>query len=131
MTREVRCPMRECRRRIAIDELPAHPAEQPCLHFIAAWGEGRDGMAREVLFGLEGNREFVIRNLRPAEIEPSTIDGVAEQIASATYASGHVAGDTAVFGDAHERDALGRSLSALILGPHPLAGLTPGWRERP
>jgi hypothetical protein len=51
VTHTVRCPMRECRRSIDIDALPAAPARPerpPCLHFIAAWGAGRGAMARSV-----------------------------------------------------------------------------------
>ena len=77
MPRLVRCPMRECRRSIDLDtlpQLPARPEPRPCLHYIAAWGGKRAAMIEEVLAGLAGNRELVIRNLRPPEVGPATIE---------------------------------------------------------
>ena len=133
MTREVRCPLPECRRRIDIDALPAwpeRPAQPPCLHFIAAWGDGRRSLAEEVLFGLDGNRELAIRNLRPREVEATQLEAVGEGFAEAVQRYAHIADATAAFGDPHERDAISRAVVQLILGPDPLASLTPGWRER-
>jgi len=138
-TPTVRCPMRECRRAIALGELPAFPAQPPhapCLHFVAAWGPppGRAPLAEEALFALEGNRELVIRNLRPAEVKPAAIeaqraelDVAARRFAHAVDAeSGDDATDDdpvvgpqpwgALFGDIHERDAVAREFARLLLG---------------
>ena len=133
MTREVRCPLPECRRRIDIDALPPWPEQPtppPCLHFIAAWGDGRRSLAEEVLFGLDGNRELAIRNLRPRDIEATQLEAVSEGFAEAVQRYAHIVDDTAAFGDPHERNAISRAVVQLILGTDPLAELTPGWRER-
>src|SRR5688572_30489367 len=77
MSTEVRCPMIECRRRIDLEMLPPFPRTPdplPCLHFIAAWGPARAKMAEAVLFALEGNRELLLRNIRPAEVRQDYID---------------------------------------------------------
>jgi hypothetical protein len=124
--------MRECRRSIDIDALPAAPARPerlPCLHFIAAWGAGRGAMVEEVLVGLNGNRELTIRNLRPAEIPPAHIEaqrgqleGAAQRFARivAEAAEGREPEAWALFGDVHERDAVSRTMAQLILGPDPM-----------
>ncbi len=120
---EVRCPMRECRRRIDLDALPAlpqRPAPAPCLHYIAAWGPGRGSFAQEVLWGLEGNRELVIRNLRPAEVPAAVLNAQAEALLAGARQFAHVVDDTALFGDPHERDAVSRVWAQLILGPDPM-----------
>ena len=133
MTREVRCPLPECRRRFDIDALPPwpeQPAQPPCLHFIAAWGDGRRSLAEEVLFGLEGNRELAIRNLRPRDVETTQLEAVSEGFAEAVERFAHIVDDTAAFGDPHERDAICRAVALLLLRPDPLASLTRGWRER-
>jgi hypothetical protein len=116
--------MRECRRRIDIDALPPFPVPPepaPCLHFIAAWGPGRRSLLEEVLYGLEGNRELLIRNIRPADYAADTLDPLAESVEQAVRYYAHVVDDTAVFGDVHERNAVGRSLATILLGPDPLA----------
>lgn len=135
----VRCPMRECRRAIALGELPAFPAlpsRAPCLHFVAAWGPppGRAPLAEEALFALEGNRELVIRNLRPAEVEPAAIEAQRAELDAAARRFAHAvdaeSGDAAtedepaaaaqpwgaLFGDMHERDAVAREFARLLLG---------------
>jgi hypothetical protein len=133
----VRCPMRECRRAIALGELPTFPAlppRAPCLHFVAAWGPppGRAPLAEEALFALEGNRELVIRNLRPAEVEPAAIDAQRAELDAAARRFAHAVdagtGDAAtdddpgaqpwgaLFGDMHERDAVAREFARLLLG---------------
>lgn len=138
MARIVRCPMRECRRSIDLDTLPAMPARpepSPCLHFVAAWGGGRGQLVEEVLAGLAGNRELVIRNLRPAEIRPAIIEAerpgleaVARQFAHevTTGPDGAPIAGGALFGDPHERDAVCRTMAQLILGPDPMVSRVGG-----
>lgn len=119
----VRCPMRECRRSIDLDALPAlleRPEPAPCLHFIAAWNEGRASMAEEVLRALTGNRELVIRNLRPSEVPEHTIEEHREDIEVAARQFAHVVDDVSLFGDLHERDAVSRQLAQIILGADPM-----------
>ena len=126
----LRCPMIECRKRIDLDAIPVppeRPAVEPCLHYIAAWDgpEGRLGpMAEAVLWGLNGNRELAIRNLRAAEVAPARIaqtrallDAVAAEYAHEVRegASG------ALFGDVFERDRVAFSFAQIILGPDPMA----------
>jgi hypothetical protein len=129
----LRCPMIECRRRIDLDTIPVppeQPAEAPCLHFIAAWGGPRGGMAEAVLWGLRGNRELAIRNVRPAEVEQARIDetralleAVAAEFAhEVTAADGDGGGDEgALFGDVFERDRVSFAFAQIILGPDPMA----------
>jgi hypothetical protein len=124
--------MRECRRSIDIDALPAapaRPAQPPCLHFIAAWGAGRGSMVEEVLAGLMGNRELTIRNLRPGQIPPAIIEAQRGQLEGAAQRFARVVPETvegrepeawALFGDVHERDAVSRTMAQLILGPDPM-----------
>lgn len=134
------CPMRECRRSIALGDLPAfpeRPPRAPCLHFIAAWGPRRDRsrLAEEVLAALDGNREFVIRSLRPQEVEPralselrTELDAAARRFAHAVDVRGSAGdpGETtsgtsspgwgALFGDPYERDAVAREFARLLIG---------------
>ena len=122
--------MIECRRRIDLDAMlvsPAQPAAPPCLHFIAAWGGpgGRlGGMAEAVLWGLLGNRELAIRNLRPAEVDPRRIvevRGALEQSAR-VFAHEVTEGERgALFGDIHERNRVAFEFAMHILGPDPMA----------
>ena len=124
MTREVRCPMRECRRRVDIDALPPFPVPPepaPCLHFIAAWGPGRHSLPEEVLHGLDGNRELLIRNIRPADYAADFLDPLTGAVEEAVRYYAHIVDDTAAFGDVHERNGIGRSLAAILLGPDPMA----------
>ena len=132
----LRCPMIECRRRIDLDAIPVppeQPAEQPCLHYIAAWDRagGRLGaMAEAVLWGLRGNRELAIRNVRPAEVAPARIDetrGLLEAVA-AEFAHEVTEGEPdspervgALFGDVFERDRVSFAVAQIILGPDPMA----------
>jgi hypothetical protein len=141
----VRCPMRECRRAIALGELPAFPAlpaRAPCLHFVAAWGPppGRAPLAEDALFALDGNRELVIRNLRPAEVEPAAIEAQRTDLNAAARRFAHAVdastGDAAtnddagaqtwgaLFGDPHERDAVAREFARLLLGVPVQTGAT-------
>jgi len=126
---EVRCPMRECRRRIDLDALPASlgpPESAPCLHFIAAWSEGRAPMVEEVFHGLAGNRELAIRNLRPAEVSSERLDVVRAALESGARRFAHEADGVALFGDIHERNAVAREFAQLILGPDPMVRRTAG-----
>ena len=66
----------------------------PCLHFIAAWdgAGGRLGpMAEAVLWGLRGNRELAIRNLRPAEVAPARLAAVRPALDEAARRFAHEA----------------------------------------
>ncbi len=132
MTRELRCPMRECRRRIDLDALPAqaYAERDACMHFMAAWGGARGSMVRETLGALEANREFIIRNIRPAQLPDAGLERARPQIEAAIERYAHVVsaeGATAseggaLFGDEFERNGLGRALARLILGVDPIAG---------
>jgi hypothetical protein len=134
VTAELRCPMRECRRRIDLDALPAfpeQPAEAPCLHFIAGWGANRGRMAEAVLFALARNREIVIRNLRPPEVPAAWIDPVRDELEAVARRFAHEVaaqaddggeGVAALFGDVHERNHVARNFASLILGPDPMVG---------
>lgn len=138
----VRCPMRECRRTVALGALPAFPetaARAPCLHFIAAWGPPprRAPLAEEALLALEGNREFVIRSLRLDDVTPRALDARRGEIETACRrfaravdagACPRPPGDVpsegpaswgALFGDPHERDAVAREFARLLLGAPP------------
>ena len=131
----VRCPMIECRKRIDLDAIPVPPAQPetaPCLHYIAAWdhvGGRLGGMAEAVLWGLRGNRELAIRNVRPAEVEQSRIDETRAMLdaAAAEFALEHVAEELAsgshgaLFGDVFERDRVSFAFAQIILGPDPMA----------
>ena len=126
MTTEVHCPMRECRKRIDLDALPSTqvPGERPpCLHFIAAWGGSRGDRATAVLWALNGNREFRIRNLRAADVDRARIDEVraALDVAAARFAHEVDAGDGAgaLFGDQHERNRVAFDFTHAILGAAP------------
>ena len=119
----VRCPMRECRRSIDLDALPPMPEQPqpaPCLHYIAAWSEGRASMAEEVLHALAGNRELVIRNVRPPDYSKADIEAHHAAIERAARQFAHVVDDVALFGDQHERDAVSRELAQALIGPDPM-----------
>ena len=138
----VRCPMRECRRSIDLDGLPPMPmkaAPAPCLHYIAAWGAGRGAMVEEVLWGLEGNRELTIRNLRPAEVSASVLDAERPALEAAAREFAHEVAESvtestpdgapqawALFGDMYERDAVSRTMAQIILGPDPMVSRVAG-----
>ena len=128
MTRELRCPMRECRRRLDLDALPAraYAERDACMHFVAAWGGARGGMIEEVLAGLEGNREFVIRSVRPADLPAAGLEFARPGLEAAIARYAHVVpaepDGGALFGDEFERDGLARALARLILGVDPLEG---------
>lgn len=131
----VRCPMIECRKRIDLDVIPTppeQPAVAPCLHYIAAWdrvGGRLGGMAEAVLWGLRGNRELAIRNVRSAEVEQARIDetralleAVAAEFAHEVSEDGAgPGGPGALFGDVFERDRVSFAFAQIILGPDPMA----------
>ncbi len=124
--------MRECRRRIDLDGLPAvaYPERDACMHFMAAWGGARGSMIVETLAALEGNREFIIRNIRPAELPSAGLEWARADLEGAIARYAHVVGiegaqpseSGALFGDEFERNGLGRALARLILGVDPIAG---------
>jgi len=136
-SRTVRCPMIECRRRVDLDGVPARPEQPapnsraegaPCLHYIAAWDGpgGRLGeMAEAVLWGLRGNRELTIRNLRPPEVEAGRIEAARAGLEEAARRFAHVVDGgeaSALFGDVHERNRVAFEYARLILGSDPMAG---------
>ncbi len=123
---EVRCPMRECRKRIDLDTLPVPPVQpdaSPCLHFIAAWGGYRGDRATSVLWALNGNREFQIRNLRAADVQRARIEAVRDALDLAAARFAHeVEGSGsagALFGDQHERNRVAFDFAQAILGVDP------------
>ena len=123
---EVRCPMRECRKRIDLDTLPAAPAQAdpaPCLHYIAAWGGYRGDRATAVLWALNGNREFQIRNLRAADVERARVEAVRDALDLAAARFAHEVegrGDAgALFGDQHERNRVAFDFAQAILDVDP------------
>lgn len=126
--------MPECRRRVNLDDFdaipvpPAQPAEAPCLHYIAAWGSLRGPMAEAVLHGLAGNRELLVRNLRPAEVAPARIEEVRAALEAAARRFAHVVAadedgdDAALFGDRHEANHVAREFAHHIIGEDPVVG---------
>ena len=124
--------MIECQRRVDLDVLPVPPEQPiaaPCLHYIAAWGGRLGGMAEAVLWGLRGNRELTIRNLRPPEVEAARIDEVRAELEQAAHRFAHEAEGAdasggapvgALFGDVHERNRVALEFAQLILGPDPM-----------
>lgn len=84
-------------------------------------------MAEAVLWGLRGNRELAIRNLRPAEVDPRRIAEVrsAMEVSARTFAH-EVTADArsdqaALFGDIHERTGVAFEFAQHILGPDPMS----------
>lgn len=131
--------MPECRKRIdladfeAIPIPPAQPRAQPCLHFIAAWGGRRGPLAEAVLYALTGNREFLHRNLRPAEVEPARLDEVRDDLNRVARQGAHEVrpadvdrdgneDEAALFGDRHEANQVARDFAHYIIGPQPILG---------
>lgn len=135
----VRCPMRECRRAFDLDALAATGAtgETPCMHLVAAWRD-QAAMPRAVLRGLEGNRELVIRNVRPPEFADAALQARQPAIEAVVRQFGKVVeavddpqhvpppGMGALFGDQHERDAISRELAQLLIGPDPMISRVAG-----
>lgn len=131
----VRCPMPECRRRIDLADLeaipvpPRQPATPPCLHFIAAWGGPRGPLAEAVLHALTGNREFLHRSLRPAEVAPARIEAVRPELDRVAREGAHEVrpvdsdrDEAALFGDRHEANQVAREFAHYIIGPAPVLG---------
>ena len=126
--------MPECRRRINLDDLeaipvpPEQPPAEPCLHFLAAWGGPRGRMAEAVMWGLAGNREFLVRNLRPKDMRPERIEEerprlewVARQYAHVVLADPDDEGSPGVlFGDRHEANHVAREFARYLLGDDPI-----------
>ncbi len=134
----VSCPIQECRQAVALDELPAFPAlpvHAPCLHFVAAWGPppNRSALAEETLLALEGNRELVIRNLRPGDVDPQIIETLRTDLEAAAYAFAHPVNGPAesnhpweaLFGDPHERNAIAREFARILFSVQVLASAIP------
>ena len=125
---EVRCPMRECRRRVDLTALA--PGAAPCLHFVAAWGGSQGDRAAAVLRALAGNREFQVRNLRPAEVNPARVAAVRDALDHAVEQSAHVVeageGMGALFADQHERNRVAFEFAQAILGPDPAVPVARG-----
>ncbi len=126
--RGLRCPMPECRRPLesAFYSTTAMRTSEPCLHFVAAWLRP-EGMVEAVVASLEGEREFVIRNVRvrDAEVQRRIRAADPEALAGAIGANLHVAQDGragAAFGDRHQRAAASRDLAQIIAGPDPMLG---------
>ena len=128
----LRCPMPECRRSLESGLLSttATRTSEPCIHFVAAWTRPA-GMVDSVVHALEGNREFVIRNVRvrDAEVQRRVREGDQDELASAIRANLHVVepagsgqGGGAAFGDRHEQAAVCRDLAQIIAGPDPMLG---------
>ena len=127
--------MPECRKRVdladfeAIPIPPQQPPAAPCLHFIAAWGGRRGPLAEAVLHALTGNREFLHRNLRPAEVDRARIDAVRDDLDRSAREGAHEvrpveAGseEAALFGDRHEANQVAREFAHYIIGPQPILG---------
>ena len=127
--------MVECRRRIDLDALAESPAESPadapadapCLHFVATWnggGAGASDMVTSVLLGLEGNRELVIRNLRPRNEDAQALLRLADrrELEATVHHELHVVDERAAFGDQHQRAAASRALAQQIVGADPMLG---------
>ncbi|MEX2446172.1 MAG: hypothetical protein WD734_02445 [Dehalococcoidia bacterium] len=86
-------------------------------------------MAEAVLWGLRGNRELAIRNLRPPDVERKRIEEVRGDLDRAARQFARVVecgeGDSAggaLFGDVHERNRVAFEFAQAILGPDPMAG---------
>jgi hypothetical protein len=126
----LQCPMVECRRRVDLDTVPVPPEQPvapPCLHYIAAWDEPGGhlgGMAEAVLWGLRGNRELAIRNLRPKDVAAERIAVTRPALEASARAFAHEVtsdGRGALFGDVHERNRVAFDFAQHILGPDPMA----------
>lgn len=126
----VRCPMPECRRRIDLDALPVPPSQPeapPCLHFLAAWGGPLGPMVEAVVWALEGNREFLVRNLRPKAIAPARLDALRGDLELLAQRFAHVVTtedgeQAALFGDRHEANQVAREYAHLVIGDDPVLG---------
>jgi len=130
----LRCPMPECRRALESEfwSTTGTRTSEPCIHFVAIWPEGGESaaaMVEAVIYGLDGDREFVIRNVRATDEEVrrrlraadlGTLAGIVRQRLHVVIEDGGRRG--AAFGDRHERSAASRELAQVIAGPDPILG---------
>ncbi|MCY3657147.1 MAG: hypothetical protein OXG95_11135 [Chloroflexi bacterium] len=124
----LRCPMPECRRSLEEHFWSTKSTRigTPCLHFVAAWSRPA-GMVDAVLQSLDGEREFVIRNIRvrDEEVRRRVREADQEELAAVVRANLHVTEEPrggAAFADRHERAAVCRDLAQIIAGPDPMLG---------
>ena len=130
----LRCPMPECRRAIESEfwSTTGTRTSEPCIHFIAIWPEGAGSeaaMVEAVIYGLDGDREFVIRNVRASDEEvrrrlrAADLGGLAAIVRARLHVVVEDGGRRgAAFGDRHERSAASRELAQVIAGPDPILG---------
>ncbi len=130
----LRCPMPECRRALESEfwSTTGTRTSEPCIHFVAIWpqgGESEAAMVEAVIYGLDGDREFVIRNVRATDEEVrrrlraadlGTLAGIVRTRLHVVIEDGGRRG--AAFGDRHERSATSRELAQVIAGPDPILG---------
>ena len=130
----LRCPMRECRRALESEfwSTTGTRTSEPCIHFVAIWPEAGDSqaaMVEAVFHGRDGDREFVIRNVRASDEEArrrlvaadlGALAAIVRQRLHVVVEDGGARG--AAFGDRHERSAASRELAQLIAGPDPMLG---------
>ena len=124
----LRCPMPECRQSLEerFFSTKSTRISTPCLHFVAAW-RAPSGMVDAVLHSLDGEREFVIRNVRvrDEDVQRRIRAADPEALAAAVRANLHISehsGGGAAFADRHERAAVCRELAQIIAGPDPMLG---------
>jgi hypothetical protein len=126
----LRCPMPECRRPLesALLSTTSMRTSEPCIHFVAIWKDD-SGMVEAVVHGLDGDREFVIRNVRAtdAEVQRRLRESDQAALAAVVRERLHIVhegegGRSAAFGDRHERSAASRDLAQIIAGPDPILG---------
>lgn len=130
----LRCPMPECRRALESEfwSTTGTRTSEPCIHFVAIWPEGGESeaaMVEAIIYGLDGDREFVIRNVRASDEEVrrrlraadlGTLAGIVQKRLHVVIEDGGRRG--AAFGDRHERSAASRELAQVIAGPDPILG---------
>ncbi|MYI83357.1 MAG: hypothetical protein F4056_08760 [Chloroflexi bacterium] len=130
----LRCPMPECRRALESEfwSTTGTRTSEPCIHFVAIWPEGGESeaaMVEAIIYGLDGDREFVIRNVRASDEEVrrrlraadlGMLAGIVQQRLHVVIEDGGRRG--AAFGDRHERSAASRELAQVIAGPDPILG---------
>lgn len=124
----LRCPMPECRRSLEEHFWSTKSTRigTPCMHFVAAWRTPA-GMVDAILQSLDGEREFVIRNIRvrDEEVRRRVREADQDELSAVVRANLHVTEDTsggAAFADRHERAAACRDLAQIIAGPDPMLG---------
>ena len=128
----LRCPMPECRRALESEfwSTTGTRTSEPCMHFVAVWND-EAGMVEAVVFGLDGDREFVIRNVRAGDEEvqrrlrssdPAALAAVVRERLHVVHEGGEGTRRGAAFGDRHERAAASRELAQIIGGRDPILG---------